>query len=133
MSKWISIIVLAIVLAFNTSAETHEALPAHYHVGEDQPFQGLVCRSQEPAMHIFNTWIEKDIVAARNVFLVYQMANECKHLVGYHAFFIEELARETAPGFDGELDKVLVFSVSPTEGSEVVDFLVTWENIGESV
>ncbi len=110
-------------------AVAHDAKPAHYHVGEIQAFQGLVCREQASAMHIFNTWMEVDIDAARQVFLVYQDAEECKYLTEYNAFFIEKIISSIALGFDGELDNVLVFSISPSVGSTVVDFLVTWENV----
>ncbi len=120
---------IAMAAFIATPAVAHDAEPAHYHVGEVQPFQGLVCREQESAMHIFNTWMEVDIDAARQVFIVYQNAEECKFLTGYNALFIEKIISSIAKGFDGELDNVLVFSISPSVGSAVVDFLVTWENV----
>ncbi len=110
-------------------AVAHNTKPAHYHVGEVQAFQGLVCRSQASAMHIFNAWMEVDIEAAKRVFLVYQGAEECKFLTGYYALFIEKIISSIALGFDGELDNVLVFSISPSVGRGVVDYLVTWENV----
>ncbi len=110
-------------------AVAHDAEPAHYHVGEVQAFQGLVCREQASAIHIFNTWMEVDIDAAKQVFIVYQNAEECKFLTGYNALFISQIISSIAAGFDGELDHVLVFSISPSVGSAVVDFLVTWENV----
>ncbi len=82
-------------------------------------------------MHIFNTWMEVGVVLAQKVFLVYQNAEECKFLVGYNAYFIEKLISAIAAGFDGELDNVIIFSSSPNEASEIVDFLVTWENLKE--
>ncbi len=120
---------IAMAAFIATPAVAHDTEPAHYHVGEVQPFQGLVCREQESAMHIFNTWMEVDIDAAQLVFIVYQNAEECKFLTGYYALFIEKIISSIAAGFDGEPDHVLVFSISPSVGSAVVDFLVTWENV----
>ncbi len=110
-------------------AVAHDADPAHYHVGEIQPFEGLVCGSKVSAMHIFNTWMEVDVFAAKRVFIVYQNAEECKFLTGYNALFIEKIISSIAAGFDGEPDHVLVFSISPSVGSAVVEFLVTWKNV----
>ncbi len=118
-------------VTFGGPAVAHDAFPAHYHVGEVQSFQGLVCRSQESAMHIFNTWMEADIDAAKQVFLVYKNADECRYSTGFTALFVEKIISSIATGFDGELDNVLVFSISPNVRSAVVDFLVTWEDARE--
>ncbi len=123
------LLAMLVAFAFGGLAVAHNADPAHYHVGEVQPFQGLVCREQESAMHIFNTWMEVDVNAAKQVFIVYQNADECKFLVGYTALFIEKIISSIATGFDGELDNVLVFSISPSVGSPTIDFLVTWEDV----
>ncbi len=116
---------------FSAPALAHDAKPLHYHAGEVQQFQGLVCRSQESAMHIFNTWMEVDVDAAKQVFQVYQSADECTLLRGYNALFIEKIISSIAVNFDGELDNVLVFSISPFIGSDTIDFLVTWEDVRE--
>ncbi len=130
MFKFLTLAAAIAMAAFIAApAVAHDAKPAHYHVGEVQAFQGLVCREQESAMHIFNTWMEVDVFAAKQVFIVYQNAEECKFLTGYDALFIEKIISAIALGFDGELDNVLVFSISPSVGSAVVDFLVTWENV----
>lgn len=126
-------IVLATTFSGSISALAHVVEPIHYHVGKVQPFQGLVCKSQESAMHIFNTWTEKNINSAKRIFLVYDGVNECKHLVGYSAYFVEKLTSSIAAGFDGKLDNIIVFSISPSKDSETVDFLVTWENYKETI
>ncbi len=130
MFKFLTLAAAMLVAAFSAApAVADNADPAHYHVGEVQPFKGLVCGSQVSAMHIFNTWMEVDVFAAKRVFIVYQNAEECKFLTGYNALFIEKIISSIAAGFDGELDHVLVFSISPSVGSAIVDFLVTWENV----
>ncbi len=116
-------------ITFGGPAVAHDNEPAHYHVGEVQPFQGLVCREQASAMHIFNTWMEVGIEKSQVVFKVYQNAEECKFLTGYNAYFIEKIISSIAPYFTGKLKNVLVFSISPGEGSKTVDYLVTWENL----
>jgi len=133
MNKFFITLAAVVGIGWGVTAFSHEVEPAHYHVGKTQPFQGLVCRSQESAMHIFNTWIEKNIDAAKLVFQVYASGDECKYLVGYDAYFIEKIIGSRADNFDGELDKVIVFAISPNEESEVVDYLLTWENIGAPV
>ncbi len=110
-------------------AVAHDAEPAHYHVGEVQPFKGLVCQGQESAMHIFNTWMEVGIDKSQDVYTVYKDDGECKYLTGYDAYFIEKIISSIAPYFTGKLKNVLVFSISPSVASEIVQFLVTWENL----
>ncbi len=80
-------------------------------------------------MHIFNTWMEVGVEASRQVFSVYQNAEECRFLTGHGAYFIEKIISSIAPYFTGNPKNVLVFSISPGEGSETVDYLVTWENL----
>ncbi len=113
-------------------AVAHDAEPLHYHAGETQPFQGLVCREQESAMHIFNTLMEVGIDKSKDVFMVYKNADECKFLTGYFAYFIERIISSIAPYFNGDLKNVLVFSISPNELGTTVDYLVTWENLSPS-
>ncbi len=130
MNKLLSLAAAIGMAAFiGGPAVAHDAEPAHYHVGEVQPFQGLVCRSRESVMHIFNTWMEVGIERSQEVFEVYQNADECKFFTRYSAYFIEKIISSIAPYFNGNLKNVLVFSISPTEGSETVDNLVTWENL----
>ena len=132
--KFLFALVVAGIIGFSsTIVLTHNTPPLHYHVGEVQPFQGLVCKDQEPAMHIFNTWIEDGVVKSREVFLVYRNAGECKFLVGPTAYFIEKIISSEAPYYDGTMKNVLVFSVSPVGRRDLVDFLVTWEDLGRPI
>ena len=132
--KFLLAFILAGAVGTMTSfALAHDTPTLHYHVGEVQQFQGLMCKDQEPAMHIFNTWMEDGVEKAREVFLVYRNAGECKFLVGPIAYFIEEIISSEAPYYDGAIKNVLVFSVSPVGRRDMVDFLVTWEDLGEPV
>ena len=128
--KWLMALMLAATVTFGGSAVAHDTDPLHYyHTGETQMFKGLVCRSQESAMHIFNTWMEVGVDSAQEIYNVYQVIGECGFLTGYRAFFVERIISSIAPYFDGGLKNVLVFSIVAEEGSESVDFLVTWENL----
>ncbi len=125
-------VLLVTAVTFGGPAVAHDADPAHYHAGETQPFYGLVCRSRESAMYIFNTWMEVGIDKSEDVFLVYRSADECKFLTRYFAYFIEKIISSIAPYFNGDLKNVIVFSISPNELGTTVDYLVTWENLSPS-
>ena len=69
--KFLFALIVAGVMGFSsTAALSHNTSPSPYHVGEIQPFQGLMCKSQEAAMHIFNTWIEISVEDEKEVFLI---------------------------------------------------------------
>ena len=127
--RWLMALMMVAAVTFGGPAVAHDTDPLHYHVGETQVFKGLVCRSQESAMHIFNTWMEVGVDSAQEIYKVYQTVGECGFLTGYRAFFVERIISSIAPYFNGGLKNVLVFSIVAEEGSESVDFLVTWENL----
>ena len=127
--RWLMALMMVAAVTFGGPAVAHDTDPLHYHVGETQVFKGLVCRSQESAMHIFNTWMEVGVDSAQEIYKVYQVIGECGFLTGYRAFFVERIISSIAPYFNGDLKNVLVFSIVAKEGSENADFLVTWENL----
>ena len=132
--KFLFALIVAGVMGFSsTAALSHNTPPSHYHVGEIQPFRGLMCKSQEAAMHIFNTWIEVSVEEAKEVFLIYQGVKECTYLVGTVAYFNEKITSSKARYYDGKMRDVTVFSVSPVGDRKIVDFLLTWEDFGDSV
>ncbi len=134
MNKLLSLAAAIGMAAFiGGPAVAHDASPAHYHTGKVQPFVGLVCRTQAPAAHIFATWRNDGAEESRKVFQVYQSADECKFLRTYEAYFIEKIDSMKVKNFRGKMQAVLLFSIAPTKGSEIVDYLVTWENLPPTV
>lgn len=127
MMKWL--LVAAVVMAVYQPTGAHDTERLHYHVGERQPFQGLICKEREPAMHIFNTWLEVDMDAAQAVFVKYQAANKCRFLNAHYAYFYEKIISAIAFNRKGKEQNIIVFRVSPTKDHPSIDYLVTWENV----
>ncbi len=124
---------LALAVASVMSFSSAWADGTKYHAGETQDFTGLVCRSEGPARHIFDVWMEAGVDTAKEVFNLYKSANQCKFFERAEAYFIERITSGEALNFNGKDVNVIVFSVSPGEMAPEVDFLVTWEDLGESV
>ena len=121
--KWLMALMLAATVTFGGPAM------AGYRTGITQPFVGLVCRTLPSAEHIFATWKAVGAEAAREVFQVYQVADECRFLRTYGAFFIEKLDSIQAENFQGVMQTVLLYAVSPSKESDIRDYLVTWEQL----
>ncbi len=128
-------LLLAAALAVLTAgpAQAHDAPIAHYHAGQQQPFVGLLCKSRAAAMHIFNTWMETGADAAGAVFQDYSDVRECKFLNGYTGFFRDRISGGVAFDMRGREQNVVVFSISPSEASDIVNYVVVWENTGQGV
>ena len=129
MKKLLTAVAMLVALAFGGSAVAFHPEPDRYEVGKVQPFVGLVCKTQAPATHIFATWLDAGVQEARKVFKVYNDADECFSARTFEAYFIEKLDSMEAEDYRGIMQVVLLFSVSPTEAIERVDYLVTWTNL----
>ncbi len=67
-------LLLAAALAMGGAgnADAHEARSAHYHDGELQMAQGLVCDKQDQAAHILQVWTRDGFAASKEVFQKYK-------------------------------------------------------------
>jgi len=129
---------LTTMLFWPVVAPAHDTPPAHYHDHKVQQFTGLVCETEGQAGHIFDTWMERGAIKAREVYAGYYLDRACAILRFGTAYFERRIASARALNFNGVEQNVIVFRISPagTPASEsggpkgsAVGYLVTWENI----
>ena len=124
--KWLIALMFAAAVTFSGSAIAFHPEPDRYVVGKTQVFVGIVCKTQISATHIFETWEKFGVRKAREVFTIYNGADECFSASIYQAYFVEQLGSIAARHFQGLMQIVLLFSISPSENNERTDYLVTW-------